>query len=162
MGLMRATMAGLAGALLLASATVTARAQMDLVDPADPQSVVNAMQANGYKAVLSFTAAGKPKIDSAISRSKVTVLFNDCRDNANCKSIQFYVGYNVRNKPFSIDKVNEWNQTKRWAKAYIDREGDPVLEMDVNMIGGISGANFADTIDWWRLALTEYEKFIGW
>ena len=38
--------------------------------------------------------------------------------------------------------VDHWNQTKRFASAYLDDEDDPFLQMDVNTEGGIAQANF--------------------
>ncbi len=42
--------------------------------------------------------------------------------------------------------INEWNMTKMFTKAYLDRDGDPVLEMDVDLDGGITEARIRDAI----------------
>jgi hypothetical protein len=136
--------------------------QAQLLDATTPELVVTAIQGFGYKARLTTTKSGKPKIESTISKSNFSIFFNDCNNsNAACKSVQFSMGYAMRNKP-SPDAINAWNRDKRWAKAYLDKDGDPFLEMDVNMLGGVSVKNFEDTFDWWRLAITEFEKAIGW
>ena len=32
--------------------------------------------------------------------------------------------------------MNDWNSTKRWAKAYVDDKDDPWLQMDVDLSPG--------------------------
>ena len=45
-----------------------------------------------------------------------------------------------------------------WArKAYLDDVKDPVVEMDVNLFGGVSTRNLEDTIDWWQLVLADFK-----
>ncbi len=34
--------------------------------------------------------------------------------------------------------VNEWNRSKRFSRAYLDREGDAVLTSDLDLEGGVS------------------------
>ncbi len=46
----------------------------------------------------------------------------------------------------SLDVINEWNMTKMFTKAYLDQDGDPVLEMDVDLDGGITEARLRDAI----------------
>ena len=38
----------------------------------------------------------------------------------------------------SLEKVNAWNQSKRYSRSYIDSEGDPVLELDLDLEGGVT------------------------
>lgn len=36
------------------------------------------------------------------------------------------------------DRINEWNRTKRFSRAYLDREGDPIIESDIDLEGGVT------------------------
>lgn len=38
----------------------------------------------------------------------------------------------------TLTKVNEWNKSKRFGRAYIDAEGDPCVELDYDLEGGVS------------------------
>ncbi len=61
-----------------------------------------------------------------------------------------------------MDKINEWNRDKLWGQVYLDDENDPWISIVYNLDGGVSKHNFADTIDWFRVALEAFEKHIGW
>lgn len=127
---------------------------------ADPAGVVAAMQEFGYTATLETDSLGDPKISSRVSQSNFVVLFFGCTDNVDCASIQFYVGYDLTDS-FSALKANEWNRTQLFTKATIDDEGDPALEMDVNLDFDGSGAdNFQDVLDIWRISVEQFEDFI--
>ena len=38
----------------------------------------------------------------------------------------------------SLEKVNEWNKTKRYSRTYLDDDSDPTLELDLDLEGGIT------------------------
>ena len=40
----------------------------------------------------------------------------------------------------TIEKVNEWNKTKRYSRSYLDDDQDPILELDLDLEGGITRA----------------------
>lgn len=43
--------------------------------------------------------------------------------------------------------INDWNREMHFSKVYLDREGDPVLEMDVDLTGGVTEARIRDSIE---------------
>ncbi|MBN2907734.1 MAG: YbjN domain-containing protein [Rhodobacteraceae bacterium] len=149
----------LAFATLSALAAGTAQAE---VVAANPMGVLKALQDYGYAATMSTDNTGDPKISAKVSKSNFVVFFYGCTDNADCASVQFYVGYDV-NGTVSALKMNEWNRNKLFSKATVDDEGDPALEMDVNLdFDGSGDQNFNDTLDIWRLSIEEFEEFIDW
>ena len=132
------------------------------IDATNPDAIMKAMQKYGFVATLEKDNQGDPKIVSRVSRTKFRVYFFGCKENLNCASIHFRAGYDLKN-PISALVVNEWNRNKRFTKAYIDDEGDPFLEMDVNMaFDGTGEQNFQDTLDWWRVMVENFEEFIDW
>ena len=44
----------------------------------------------------------------------------------------------------TLKKVNDWNATKRYSKTYLDDEGDPHLELDLDLEGGVTRARLVD------------------
>lgn len=149
---------GLTAAALISTATL-ATAE---IKATDAQSVLKALQDFGMVSTIDVDADGDPKISSSVSDTKFSVYFYGCTDNANCKSIMIKAGYDL-NQGITASKINEWNRKKRFAKAYIDDEGDPFLELDVNLdFGGVGDKNFADTLDWWRLLVEDFEEFVDW
>ncbi|MEZ5722580.1 MAG: YbjN domain-containing protein [Paracoccaceae bacterium] len=58
--------------------------------------------------------------------------------------------------------MNTWNAEKRFGKAFLDDEGDLVIEMNVNLWSGVSENNpQRDTFDWWRVVIESFEEYIG-
>ncbi len=136
----------------------TAQAQM--VRATDPQSVVAAFQAGGYKAEVSKDSTGDPRIRSAASGSNFVVNFYGCKANKDCKTLTFYAGWTGTNT--SLNQINEWNKEKRFSRAYIDKDGDPVIEFDLDLDdGGMSQALFIDNVEFWEVAIAGFKKHIG-
>ena len=133
-----------------------------IVTASDPKSIVAALQEYGVAAKLEADDDGDPVIRLKISGANSNIYFYGCDDNhADCRSIAFSAGFDL-NEPYTPEKANEWNNNKRFSKSYVSEDGSAQIEMDVNMIGGITTDGFADTIDWWDYSLGEYKTFIGW
>lgn len=130
----------------------------------DPGSIVSALQSKGYQAQLDKDKGGDPLIRSASSGSKFNVFFYNCTEGSDCATVQFYSGYETEDDATpSFEKINEWNRTKRFGRAYIDAEGEPVIEMDVDLDdGGMSQALFMDNVEFWTAVMAEFESYIGW
>jgi hypothetical protein len=58
------------------------------------------------------------------------------------QSLQFYAPFGDGNA--TLKKVNTWNQTRRYSRSYLDDEGDPRLELDLDMAGGVTVARIKD------------------
>jgi hypothetical protein len=39
----------------------------------------------------------------------------------------------------SLNRINEWNREKRFSRAYLDKDGDAVIEADLDFDGGVTG-----------------------
>jgi hypothetical protein len=147
--------------LALVSAASSAGAQQ-LVRAQDPQSIVRALQANGYSAQLTVDQTGDPMIRSAAGGTNFQVLFYNCTNHRECATVQFHVGYDLKTSP-SLESINEWNRTQRFGSAHLDKENDPILEMDVDLDdGGLSPLLFIDNLEFWTSALGRFEKHIGY
>ena len=146
----------------LAVTTVAAPASAQLVKPQDPQSLVRTMLNGGYKAVLGVDKVGDPMITSEAGGTTFQIFFYNCTNHKECATVQFHSGYDLAQAP-TLDLINEWNATQRFGRAYLDKEHDPILEMDVDLDdGGISPALFIDNIEFWTSVLGKYESYIGY
>ncbi len=149
-------------ALAVAAVLVAGSGAAETLNATNPWAVMINMQGFGLVATLESDSSGDPKIASRVSDTKFSVYFYGCEDKEDCTSIQFSAGYDL-NEGITAERVNEWNLTKRFAKAYVDEEGDPFLEMDLNMdYEGVSLENFEDSLDVWRLLIEDFEDFIDW
>jgi len=144
--------------LFVAAGLSVAHAQAEsLVDATDPERIVQLMRGFG-SSTLETDDYGDPLITGRVEGSKYGIYFYGCEENRSCKDIQFsaaWAGYDV-----SMHQINEWNKTKRYGKAYLDNDGDPAIEMSVNLTYGVSRDNFDDTIDWWTITMKEFESYI--
>jgi hypothetical protein len=147
---------------LLALASGVAAPPAGMVRAQDPQSLVRAMQANGYTAELTTDQTGDPMIRSAAGGTRFQILFYNCTNHRECATVQFHVGYDLKTAP-SLESINEWNRSQRFGNAHLDRENDPILEMDVDLDdGGLSPLLFVDNLEFWTSALGRFEKHIGY
>jgi Putative bacterial sensory transduction regulator len=138
----------------------TATAQAQMVTAQNPQSVVSALQNAGYKAELTTDGAGDPKIESGSSGNKFVVFFYGCTKNRDCTTLQFYAGWS--GPKVSLEQINKWNNDKRFSRALLDKDGDPVIKQDLDLDdGGLSRLLFEDNLEYWVLVMNEFAKYIG-
>jgi len=119
------------------------------------------MQEEGFRAKIEVDEYGEIEIHSASGGSKFSIYFTACDESVkNCEIILFSAGFDFE-EPQDIDTTNEWNQS-RHTKAFLDDEGDPYLQHSVNVLYGVSEANFIDTLSWFTSQLAAFEDHIGW
>lgn len=71
------------------------------------------------------------------------------------ESIQFHCGWADTNA--TLRSVNAWNEGMRFSRAYIDSDGDPHLELDLDLAGGVTRARVIDFLATCRVSL---ERFV--
>jgi len=154
---MKMKLAALAGLAFLWAAP----AEAQMVKAQDPQSLVRALQGAGYAAKLGTDKVGDPMITSGVNGTTFQIFFYNCTDHKACATVQFHSGYDLQTSP-SLDQINEWNRGQRFGRAYLDKENDPILEMDVDLDdGGVAPLLFIDNIEFWASILSNFEKHIG-
>ena len=138
-----------------------APAHAELIDAKNPQLVADLLKSQALPAEFKSPAGETPYIESAHNSQKFLVLLMNCDDaKRNCKTIQFYMGYNDAKKT-SLEKLNDWNREKRFARAYRDKEGDPVLEMDVDLdFNGIPRENVGEAVNTWKALMEAFQAHI--
>ena len=141
------------------SVSVAGQAQAQTVT-ASAESIASVLRANGYQAEVGKGSDGDPMIRSGAGGSKFTMLFFGCTKGQDCTSVQFYTGYTGTSA--DVKKVNQWNATKRFGRAYIDKDGDPVIEMDVDLDeGGMSRKLFEDNLAVWSALVGSYKNYVN-
>jgi len=65
------------------------------------------------------------------------------------------------NANVTLEQLNEYNQTYRWARTYIDRDGDLAFADELSFKGGISEANIKGKIEQFMTLLKEFSVFIN-
>jgi hypothetical protein len=69
----------------------------------------------------------------------------------------FYGGFDTGGKG-DLEVINKWNNRSRGTRAYLDEDGDPCLEMDVDFEGGINEFAFYGYLSWFKLQLERFEE----
>lgn len=140
----------------LAIALLVSTAHADtLVSAEDPEAILNI--AKGYgSAVLTTDSSNDPFITGRIEGTKYGIVFYGCSNGRNCDDILFSAGWS--GIEVSIYDINAWNRTKKFGKAYLDNDGDPMLEMAVNLDYGITHKNLDDTFNRWVIALKGFKQ----
>lgn len=72
------------------------------------------------------------------------------------RNLQFHTAFNDSNA--TPKKVNEWNRTKRYSKTYLDEEGDPHLELDLDLEGGVTRARIVDYLQTCRQSFVMWQR----
>jgi hypothetical protein len=125
-----------------------------LIDGSDPDAIVNIARGFG-SASLQQDGMGDPQIMGRMNGVPYLVHFYGCMNGQNCKALLFQAAW-TNPGTVTLEQVNVWNSVKRFGKAYLDDENDPVVEWDVNLFGGVSPRNLEDAFDWWRLVLENF------
>lgn len=136
-------------------------AQAELINAKNPQVIADILKSQGLAAEYKTPSGESAYIESAHDGLKFLVLFMNCNDNKrDCKTMQFYMGYNDA-KSTTLEKLNSWNKEKRFARAYRDDEGDPVLEMDVDLdFNGIPRENVGEAVNTWKALVEAFQTHI--
>jgi hypothetical protein len=145
-----------------AAAGMAVPAQAQMVRGQDPGSLVSALQKAGYAAKLGTDKGGDPMITSGSSGTTFHIYFYNCTANKNCATVQFHAGFDLK-ESIGLERINEWNRSQRFASAFLDKENDPILEMDVDLDdGGMSHLLFIDNLEFWTSQLANFERHIGY
>lgn len=150
----------LAAALGLAALGAAGTAQAQMVTAQNPESVAKVLRDRGYRAELTKDPEGDPLIKSGAEGTNFLLLLFNCTNGKACATVQFYAGFD-REGDYPLEKLNEWNRDNRFGRAYRDKEGDPVVEMDVDLDdGGMSQALFEDNLEFWTSIVGKFRQFI--
>ena len=162
---MRLTIPAAAAAMLLFCGSAQAQDRdpcgTGMVCASDPATVMQALEKAGLAPKLGEDDLGDPMIESGASVYDFAVFFYGCEKNAHCDSLQFHLLF--RKEPENTAELaNKWNAAHRFLKAAVNDKGQLVMAHDVATIGGLNQRNFADVIDWWKVAVGQFETAIGY
>lgn len=146
-----------AACLAYAPMTATVAQAGDLITADKPAEILNLARGFG-SARMDTDSTGDPLIIGRIDGTKYGIYFYGCNDGRSCDDIQFTAAWG--DVDASMDDINTYNRKKRFGKGYIDHEGDPVLEMAVNIDYGVTIDNLEDTFDWWIKAVRSFKESV--
>jgi len=139
-----------AGVLLAAPNLAPRVAAQEVVSEVSTEQLQKMLESMGYEVaqpkedMLQFAIEGH----TAIIINKKT-------------NIQFYSFFEKKKKKMDLKKVNEWNATKRFSRVYLDRDGDAVIEWDVDLEGGTTAGALKESIRTYRMGVMTFVRFLN-
>jgi len=138
-----------AGALLAAPGFTPCMAAQEVLSAVSTEQLQRMLESMGYEVeqpkedVLQFAIEGH----TAVIINKKT-------------NIQFY-SYFKKQKKTDLKKVNQWNATKRFSRAYLDQDGDAVIEWDVDLEGGTTAGALKESVRTYRFGVMTFVRFLN-
>jgi hypothetical protein len=147
-----------AAAAMAWAVAVASPAMAQNVEARDPAGVEAALTAAGYPGKVETGSSGSPIIKVKTDSLSFLVSFTGCKENKNCTSVAFFTAFASPIKP-TLQAVNNWNSNKRFGRVYTDNEGDPVIQMDLDLDdGGMSRGLFIDNVEWFTVVANDVRK----
>lgn len=69
-------------------------------------------------------------------------------------SLQFHTAFSDGDA--TLEKINAWNRDIRYSRTYLDESGDPHLELDLDLTGGVTQARILDFIQTCQISLRHW------
>jgi len=79
------------------------------------------------------------------SEMVITIAAYDEQTPGKYASLLFYAGWETETEP-SLSMINQWNLQSRFGRAYVDESGDPAIELDLLLIGGVTAQTINEYI----------------
>ena len=147
----------LAGATLALALSVSAQAQT--LTGANTEDIL-AIAKNYGSASMTKQSNGDPQITGKIGGVSYQVYFRNCTDNKNCEDLNFYLGF-LDIKP-TLEEINDWNYNKRFSRAYIDQDDDACVEMDLDMVEGVTAEYLDSQFGLWAMVVKQFAEHVGY
>lgn len=138
-----------AGALLAAPALTPSVAAQEVMQEVSTEQLQAMLESMGYDVerpkedLLQFAIEGH----TAIIVNKRT-------------NFQLY-SYFEKQKKVDLKRLNEWNASKRFSRAYLDKDGDAVIEWDVDLEGGTTAGALKESIRTYRVGVMTFVRFLN-
>lgn len=130
--------------------------------------LIGATDINGLIAALQragFTAEAKTegRQTYALGRLGTTpfqAFLGGCNPSGGqCTEIELYAGFSGTQR-IAWERINAWNARTRFARAFLDEDGDPALQMDIGLAGGMAPDGLKAALETWGTALETYSLFL--
>ncbi|MDR1036571.1 MAG: YbjN domain-containing protein [Deltaproteobacteria bacterium] len=116
------------------------------IDAARLIKIMRSMDLEAEEATYDGSAAVRWNLHG--SRSTILVLSEG-------ESLQFYVA--LIGSGATRDFVHDWNKSWRYSRSYLDGDGDPVLELDLDLAGGVCEERLKD---WLTTCTVAFDKWV--
>lgn len=116
-----------------------------VVEKINAEQLAAILQSEGY--------AGE--VDGGMVRWKIEGKRTQLLISKTGNAVQFHAAFADGNA--TLKRVNEWNKSKRFSRTYLDDEGDPHLELDLDMEGGVTNARIKSFLKTCRVSFMVWQ-----
>lgn len=126
----------LAAFLLAPAALAFETKKASVVETVSAAEIAAVLQTKGHDTTEKVDNEGDPLLGVKADAFNYQVLFYNCTE-ARCDTVQYRAWWSL-DKKFPLEVVNEFNKSNRLGRAYLDRDGDPTLELVIELNGGVT------------------------
>ncbi len=149
-------------ALAAVVSALGAAASAENIVASDPGVLVAYFFDQGIPAKLTKDDYGDPLIDARYFGTNFQIYYYGCTGGENCRSIQFFSGYRTDGR-ISLEQINSWNTSERYARAYLSENLSARIEYDVQLGNtGMTEEDFNSVFSLWTQSVENFEEFIDW
>jgi hypothetical protein len=112
----------------------------------------------GYEAAVVPGLDGQPYI--RLTMSTLTVLCLFWESEGHVTSLQLYAAFSKPGR-FKAKTINQWNTEKRFSRAYVDTDGDAVIEGDLDLEHGVTAGALDAFIKTFEVSVSYFSVHLG-
>jgi len=102
---------------------------------------------------------GYPMFDFSLGGYHTQLYTYDCEETG-CAGLQLRTGFTMEFAT-TLAEINRWNAGATWARVYIDGYGDPVVEADLALTGGVSASAIKSWLSRYRVGVANFAQHIN-
>ncbi|MDZ4778188.1 MAG: YbjN domain-containing protein [Alphaproteobacteria bacterium] len=134
-------------------------ASVNLISSTDANGLVAALQRAGFTAEVKTEGRQTSVLGRIETLPFQAFIGNWNSSGGGCTDIELYAGFSGGQR-IPLERINGWNNRTRFARAFLDPDGDPALQMDISLQGGLSADSLRLHLETWGAALETYAAFI--
>ncbi|MBS0211093.1 MAG: YbjN domain-containing protein [Planctomycetes bacterium] len=123
---------------------------------AAPQPVISSLTPAGAERVLSTFGLEFKEVEKGMyvfRHEDLKLLFHNGHETLHLYS-------NFPSAKAELTKINDWNRTKRFAKAFLNEHNQPTLTADLELTGGVTEQNLMEWLKTYVAYLKQFKEFI--
>lgn len=134
-------------------------AQVNLITTTDANGFIAALGRAGLTGEVS-TQGRQTSVIGRVGTLPFQAFLGNCDPSGGgCSEIELYAGFTGVPR-IALERINAWNNRTRFARASLDPDGSPSLQMDLSLRGGLSADNLKLHLETWGSALETYAAFL--
>jgi len=109
------------------------------------------------------TTPGDQIVSTTTEGIGIDIYLYDCSgdgDARRCTSMQYAAGWPPKSG-YNLEKINRWNNSNRYIKAYLTEKGGLFGEYDLDMAPGGTYEMLDNCLQNWRSVLTDFDKYFN-